>query len=215
MKKMFWILPLLAVAAACNKSDGNNAAATGNGPAPAPATNVATDAGPAPGQGNEQSAMPAGLDCARNRLSPEQRQGVVQAAMEQASQEDPRAQALLQAVDACGEQLSWSQQKRQLAAMFSMSAAGATGIRQALGSQGIQVQALDEVILSDRALMMAAEHNQLDSAAGRSFGARHHAELERVADGRPLDGELATRIGNYIAFIALAQTISARFASAS
>lgn len=215
MKKMFWILPLLAVAAACNKSDGNNAAAAGNAPAPAPATNLASGAGSAPEQGNEQSAMPAGLDCVRNRLSPEQRQSVAQAAMEQASQEDPRAQTLLQAVDACGEQLSWSQQKRQLAAMFSMSAAGATGIRQALGAQGIQVQALDEVILSDRALMMAAENNQLDSQTGRSFAARHRAQLEQVAGGQPLDGELGMRIGNYIAFIAVAQTVASRFASAS
>jgi hypothetical protein len=214
MKKMIWILPLLAVAAACNKSDGNNAAATGNVPAPALATNVAADAGPPPAQ-EQQAAMPAGLDCVRNRLSPEQRQGVAQAAMEQVSQEDPRAQALLEAVDACAQQLSWSEEKKRFAAMFSMSAAGATGIRQALGSQGIQVQALDEVILSDRALMMAAGNNQLDSDAGRSFAARHRAELERVAGGRPLDGELGSRIGNYIAFIALAQTISARFASAS
>jgi len=215
MKKTIWILPLLALAAACNKSDGNNAAATGNMPAPAPATNVATEAGPQPGQ-EQQSAMPAGLDCVRNRLSPEQRQGVAQAAMEQrVSQEDPRAQALSQAVDACGDELSWSPAKRRLAGMFSMSAAGATGIRQALGSQGIQVQALDEVILSDRALMMAAENDQLNSDTGRSFAARHHAALERVAGGRPLDGELSMRIGNYIAFIALAQTIAARFASVS
>ena len=213
MKKTIWIRPLLALAAACNKSDGNTAAAAGN--VPAPATNVSSEAGPAPEQGNDQSAMPAGLDCVRNRLTPEQRQGVAQAAMEQVSQEDPRAQALLQAVDACGEELSWSPEKRRLAGMFSMSAAGATGIRQALGSQGIQVQALDEVILSDRALMMAAENNQLDSDAGRSFAARHHAALERVAGGRPLDGELSMRIGNYIAFIALAQTIAARFANAS
>ena len=214
MKKTIWILPLLAVAAACNRSDGNNATATGNVPAPAAATNVATEAGPQPGQ-EQQSAMPAGLDCVRNRLTPEQRQGVAQAAMEQVTQEDPRAQALLQAVDACAEELSWSPEKRRLAGMFSMSAAGATGIRQALGAQGIQVQALDEVILSDRALMMAAENNQLDSDAGRSFAARHHAALERVAGGRPLDGELSMRIGNYIAFIALAQTLAARFASAS
>lgn len=215
MKKMFWILPLLAVAAACNKSGGNNAAAAGNVPAPAPVTNVAADTGPAPAQSNEQSALPAGLDCVRNRLSPEQRQGVAQAAMEQAQQEDPRAQALLQAVDACGEELSWSPEKRRLAAMFSMSAAGAAGLRQAFGGQGVQIQALDDVILSDRALMMAAENNQLDGDAGQSFAARHRAELERVAAGRPLDGELATRMGNYIAFIALAQTISARFANAS
>jgi hypothetical protein len=207
------MLPLLAVAAACNKSDGNNAAAAGN--APAPATNVASDATPPAEEGNAQSAMPAGLDCVRNRLSPEQRQGVVQAAMEQASQEDSRAQTLLAAVDACAQQLSWSEEKKRFAAQFSMSAAGATGIRQALGAQGIQVQALDEVILSDRALMMAAENNQLDSDAGRSFAARHRADLERVAGGRPLDGELGMRIGNYIAFIALAQTISARFANAS
>ena len=39
------------------------------------------------------------------------------------------------------------------------------------------------------ALMMAAENNQLDSEAGQSFASRHRAELERVAGGRPLDGQ--------------------------
>lgn len=214
MKMKLLTLGLVAVLAACNKAPANNVAAPENAaglqvPPERPATSNES------AEANGQSAMPAGLDCVRNRLSPEQRQGVAQAAMEQVSQEDPRAQALLQAVDACGDELSWSQEKRRLAGMFSMSAAGATGIRQALGSQGIQVQALDEVILSDRALMMAAENNQLDSETGRSFAARHRAELERAAGGRPLDGELGMRIGNYIAFIALAQTISARFANAS
>ena len=210
--KTILTLSLLALAAGCNKSPANNLAAAQNTaglpmPPERPANATAAE--------NGQSAMPAGLDCVRNRLSPEQRQGVAQAAMEQASQEDSRAQALFQAVEACGEELSWSREKQQLAVAFSMSAAGATGLRQALGSQGIQVQALDEVILSDRALMMAAEHDQLDSETGRSFAARHRAELERVAAGRPLDGELATRIGNYIAFIAMAQTSAAQFANAS
>lgn len=211
--KTILTLSLLALAAGCNKAPENNLAAAQNTaglptPPERPATNETA-------QADGQSAMPAGLDCPRNRLSPEERQGVAQAAMEQVSQEDPRAQALLQALDACGEQLSWSPEKKRMAGMFSMSAAGATGIRQALASQGIQIQALDEVILSDRALMMAAENNQLDSETGRSFAARHRAELERVAAGHPLEGEIGMRIGNYIAFIAVAQTTSARFANAS
>ena len=205
-------LSLLALAAGCNQSPANNVAAAANNAAmsapPEEPANQTADA-------NGQSAMPAGLDCVRNRLSPEQRRDVAQAAVEQVSQEDPRAQALLQSVDACGEELSWSPEKRQLAAMFSMSAAGATGLRQVLGEQGIQVEALDEVILSDRALMMAAGQNQLDSDAGRSFAARHHAELERVANGQSLNGEAGSRIGHYIAFVAMAQTIAARFANAS
>jgi hypothetical protein len=213
MKTGLLTLALLAALSACNRGPTNNIA--GNQAAGLPLPPERPTEVTAPVQAAQQTGMPAGLDCVRNRLSPEQRQSVAQAAMEQVSQEDPRAQVLLQAVDACGEELSWSPEKKRLAAMFSLSAAGATGLRQALGSQGVQVEGLDEVILADRALMMAAEHNQLDSAAGRSFAARHRAELERVAGGRPLDGELATRIGNYIAFIALAQTISARYANAS
>ncbi|WP_395613344.1 hypothetical protein [Allosphingosinicella sp.] len=207
-------LSVVAVLAACNKAPANNVAAAANTAGPQAQSEQPANAVES-AEANGQSAMPAGLDCVRNRLSPEQRQGVVQAAMEQASQEDPRAQALIAAVDACADELSWSPDKKRLAGMFSMSAAGATGIRQALSSQGIQVQALDEVILSDRALMMAAENNQMNSETGRSFAARHRAELERVAGGRPLDGELGMRIGNYIAFIAMAQTLSAQYAHAS
>lgn len=203
---------LLALLAACNQTPANNVAADANNAAPTPPTQQpATQTAAA----NGQAAMPPGLDCVRNRLSPEQRQSVARAAMEQARQEDSRVQTLIQAVDACGEELSWSPEKRQLAAMFAMSAAGATGLRHALGDQGIQVEALNDVILSDRALMMAAEHNQLDSAAGRSFAARHRAALERVANGQSLNGEAGTRIGNYIAFVAMAQTVAARFANAS
>ena len=214
MKMKLLTLSFVAVLAACNKAPANNVAAAANTAGPQAQSEQPANAAES-AEANGQSAMPAGLDCVRNRLSPEQRQGVVQAAMEQASQEDPRAQALIAAVDACADELSWSPDKKRLAGMFSMSAAGATGIRQALSSQGIQVQALDEVILSDRALMMAAENNQMNSETGRSFAARHRAELERVAGGRPLDGELGMRIGNYIAFIAMAQTLSAQYAHAS
>ncbi len=214
MKMKLLTLSVVAVLAACNKAPANNVAAAANTAGPQAQSEQPANAVES-AEANGQSAMPAGLDCVRNRLSPEQRQGVVQAAMEQASQEDPRAQALIAAVDACADELSWSPDKKRLAGMFSMSAAGATGIRQALSSQGIQVQALDEVILSDRALMMAAENNQMNSETGRSFAARHRAELERVAGGRPLDGELGMRIGNYIAFIAMAQTLSAQYAHAS
>jgi hypothetical protein len=212
MKTRFLTLGLVAVLAACTKGPANNLAANAAAPPPAAGNGLPV---PPDRSASGEPAMPAGLDCVRNRLTPEQRQGVAQAAMEQAPQEDSRAQTLIQAVDACGDELSWSQEKRQLAAAFSMSAAGATGIRQALGSEGIQVQSLDETILSDRALMMAAEHDQLDSDTGRSFAARHRAELERVADGRPLDGELGSRIGNYIAFIAMAQTAATQFGNAS
>jgi hypothetical protein len=134
--------------------------------------------------------------------------------MEQAAREDPRAQALLQAVDACGEELSWSPDKRRFAGIFSMSAAGATGVRQELGGRGVRIQELDQVILGDAELMAAAGRGQLDGSVGQAFAARHRAEIERIAAGQPLEGELGTRIGNYIAFIALAQITSARFASA-
>ena len=90
---------LLALLAACNQAPANNVAAAGNNAAmsapPEPPANQTADA-------NGQAAMPPGLDCVRNRLSPEQRQGVAQAAMEQARQEDSRVQTLIQAVDACG-----------------------------------------------------------------------------------------------------------------
>jgi hypothetical protein len=212
MKKTLWILPLLAVAAACNNAPANNVAAANQASGlPVPPDRAGTP--PATPQPGQETAMPAGLDCVRDRLSPEQRQGVAQAAMEQASREDPRAQALLQAVDACGEQLSWSPEKRQLATIFSMSAAGATGIRQELGGRGVQIQELDPVILGDAELMAAAGRGQLDGSVGQAFAARHRAEIERIAAGQPLVGELGTRIGNYIAFIALAQTVSARFAA--
>jgi hypothetical protein len=212
MKKTIWILPLLAVAAACNNAPANNIAANQTGGLPVPPDRA--EAPPAPPQQGQQTAMPAGLDCVRNRLSPAQRQGVVAAAMEQAAREDPRAQALLQAVDACGEELSWSPDKRRFAGIFSMSAAGATGVRQELGGRGVRIQELDQVILGDAELMAAAGRGQLDGSVGQAFAARHRAEIERIAAGQPLEGELGTRIGNYIAFIALAQITSARFASA-
>lgn len=217
MKKTLWILPLLAVAAACNQAPANNVAAANQtsglplpGERPTPVTALPQEA-----QQAQQTTMPAGLDCVRDSLSPEQRQGVARAAMEQAPREDPRAQALLQAVDTCGDRLSWSTEKRRFAAMFSMSAAGATGIRQELGGRGVRIQELDSTILGDADLMGAAARGQLDSSVGQAFAARHRDEIERIAAGQPLEGELGTRIGNYIAFIALAQTVSGRFANAS
>lgn len=208
MKTTFLTLPLLVALAACSKTPANNVAAD-NGTAPPPANMAA--AAPAPTQGAQQAAMPPGLDCIRNRLSPEQRRAIAQAAMEQASREDPRAQPLIQATDACGDELSWSPQKRRLAGMFSISAAGAAGVREELGSQGVRIEELDRVILADSELMAAAANGQLNSSAGSAFAQRHLSELQQIAGGQSLEGELGTRIGNYIAFRALAETTASQF----
>jgi hypothetical protein len=209
MKKTLLTLSLVAALAACNRGPANNVAAGNNVAAPAPVNSAA--AAPAPAEGAQQAAMPPGLDCIRNRLSPEQRRAVAQAAMEQASRDDPRAQPLVQATDACAEQLSWSPQKRRLAGMFSISAAGAAGIREELGSQGVRIEDLDRLILADSELLAAAEIGQLDSNAGSEFAQRHLSELQQIANGQSLEGELGTRIGNYIAFRALAETTASQF----
>lgn len=210
-KKTILTLALLALVTACNRTPANNLfAAQTNAGLPVPTERPATP--PAPTAGADQSGLPAGLDCVRNRLTPDQRHAIAQAAMEQAGREDPRAQDLLQAVQACGSELSWSEQKQRLAAMFSMSAAGATGLRQEFASRGIRIEQLDQVILSDRELMSAADRGELSGTAGASFAQRHLDEIQQVAGGQSLDGELGTRIGNYIAFIALAQTLAAKFA---
>lgn len=212
MKKTLLTFSLLAALAACNKSPANNIAAAGNAAGlPVPPDRAGTLSAPSDGQ----QAMPAGLDCVRNRLSPDQRRDVAAAAMEQAPRDDPRAQLLLQTAAACGDELGWSQEKRQFATIFSISAAGATGIRQELSGEGVQIQELDQVILSDRELMTAADNNQLNSEAGQAFAVRHRAELERIAGGRSLEGELGTKIGTYIGFIAAAQSASSHYASAS
>ena len=92
MKTKFLTLALLAALAACNRAPANNVA-TGN--ASAAAVNTAAPApAPAPAAAPGQTAMPAGLDCVRNRLSPDQRRAVAELAMEQGSRDDPRAQPL-------------------------------------------------------------------------------------------------------------------------
>lgn len=211
MKTKFLTLALVAALAACNRAPVNNSAGNAAAAAPATGNSSGLPLPPERSEAQQQTAMPAGLECVRNRLSPEQRRGVAQAAMEQASREDPRAQALLQAVQACGDELSWSQQKRRLAGMFSMAAAGAAGIREELGGQGVRIEQLDPIILSDRAFMSAAENGQLGGTVGLEFAQRHQAEIEQIANGQSLEGPLGTRIGNYIAFRALAETLAAQY----
>ncbi len=198
-------LLLLALLAACSRNSGNKAAAGNN--ASAPATNSAA-ATPAPAQGAQQAGMPPGLDCVRNRLTPEQRREFAQVAIERGSRDDPRAQPALQAVDACGSELSWSPQKRRLAGMFTMSAAGAAGVREQFGARGVSVDELDQAILSDRQLLAAAESGQLDSTAAQEFASRHAELIERMAGGDP---EMEVLVGNYIAFRALAETTAGQF----
>lgn len=142
-----WTLPLLALVAACSQNSGNRAKAGNNAAAPA---NDSVAAAPAPAQGAQQAGMPPGLDCVRNRLSPEERREFAQVAIERGSRDDPRAQPVLQAVEACGSELSWSPQKSRLAGMFTMSAAGAAGVREQFGARGVSVDELDQAILSDR-----------------------------------------------------------------
>jgi hypothetical protein len=202
-----WTLLLLAGVAACSRAPGNNAAAGNDAAAPA---NESAAAAPAANAGPAQPAMPAGLDCIRNGLSPEERRAVAELAAEQGSREDPRAQPLMRAVDACAAQLSWSQQKRAFAGMYAMSAAGLAGLQEALTGQGIDLGELNQAIESDQPLMAAANAGQLGTA-GQEFAQRHAAVLERLMGDRSQDQQLGVQIGQYIGFRALALATANRF----
>lgn len=203
-----WTLPLLVAVAACSRAPGNNGAAGNNAAAPA---NESAGVAPAVNAGPAQAAMPAGLDCIRNGLSPEERHAVAELAAEQGSREDPRAQPLLRALEACATQLSWSPQKRTFAGMYAMSAAGLAGLQEELAGQGIYLGELNQAIESDQALMAAANAGQLGTA-GQEFAQRHVAVIERLMGARSQDQELATQIGQYIGFRALALATANRFA---
>ncbi len=208
MKKTILALSLVAALAACNRGPGNN-------PAEAAGTTANSSAGIPARPADQAGPQPAaqGLGCVRNRLSPEERRAVAQAAMEQAPRDDPRAQALVRAVDGCASEFSWSPEKRRLAAIFSLSAAGAAGISDLLGGQGIGVEELDRAIVSDPELMAAAEAGQLgDGTAGPEFAQRHAALIERMAAGRQEDRQLGLRIGAYIAFRATVEAAGRQFA---
>jgi hypothetical protein len=210
MKTKFLTLSLVAALAACNRAPANNLIANMTGAAPPAQGNTGLPIPPERSASGE-TAMPPGLDCVRNRLTPDQRRAVAQAAIEQAPAEDPRAQALIQAVDACTEEFSWSPEKRRLASMFSVSAAGAAGVREELAGQGVRVAELDRIILADSVLMAAAERGQMDSSVGAEFAQRHLGELEQIVGGQSLESELGTSIGKYIGFRALAEALAGRF----
>ncbi len=210
MNKTILALSLVAALAACNRGPANNvAAAAGNNAADS--AGLATPPERPAQQAGQQSALPPGLDCVKNRLSVEERRAAAQVAMEQGTRDDPRAQPLVRAVDACTAELSWSPQKRRLAGMFSLSAAGVAGVRELLGSRGVNVEELDQAILSDSELMAAAEAGQLGGTAGQEFALRHVDLIQRLTAGREDDQELGTRIGNYIAFRAIAEATARQF----
>jgi hypothetical protein len=202
-----WTLPLLAVLAvlaACSRTPANESAG-GNR---AEVNNAV--AAPAPVAAAERPAPSGELACAPDRLSPEEREALGQLAAEQGSREDSRAQPLLRAVDACAAQFSWSPQKRNLALMHALARAGEAALRAEFGSRGIDLTELDRAIVGDRELMEAASSGQLGGTVGQAFALRHAALIGRLLGGME-DQALAIRIGNYIAFHALAETIPARF----
>jgi hypothetical protein len=200
----------LAVSAACLTVPGYEAAIARELIEAAPAGSLLASA-PASTASPEPAARPAGLDCVRDRLSPDEWRALLQLALEQAPREDPRTQPLLRVVEACGNALSWSAEKTRLATMFTMSVAGVAVVRENLAGRGVRVEQLDQTILSDREFVAIAEHGVLDNAAGLAFTQRHADELGRVAAGQPLDGELGILIGNYIAFRVLTETLAAQF----
>ncbi len=209
MKKTILALSFVAALAACDRGAANNSAGAPTNTANA---SVGLPTPPErPAQLAQQTAMPPGLDCVRNRLSPEERRGAASVVLEQGSREDPRFQPLLEATEACGEELSWSPQKTRLAGQFSTAAAGAAAIREMLSSRGVRVEELDQTIISDRDLMAAAGAGTLGGGtAGRDFATRHAAIIERVI-GDQMNQEIGTRVGNYIAFRAIAETTAAQF----
>jgi len=194
MKKTILALSLSVVLAACSGGAANNAAG--------PAGNIANSSAGLPERPADKAGQQSAgqqLMCVRNGLSADERRAVADAALEQAPREDPRAQALLRAVDACATQFSWSPQKRRLAGMFSMSAAGSVAVQDELEGQGISVAELDQAITGDQELMAAAAAGQLGGGtAGAAFAQRHAALIERMTAGR--DQALAQRIGAYIFF---------------
>lgn len=213
MKKTILALSLVAALAACNGGAANNSAG-------APANAANSSAGlPTPPERPaqptaQQTAMPPGLDCIRNRLSPEERRGVAAVALEQGEREDPRLQTLIQAGEACGDELGWSEQKTQLATQFSAAAAGGAAIREMLASRNVRIEELDQTIITDPDLMAAATAGDLgNSQAGRNFAIRHVATIERILGGQG-DREVGVRIGNYIAFRAIAEAAALQFARA-
>jgi hypothetical protein len=202
-----WMLPLLAALAACSRAPANetaNAAAGGN----------RTDAGNTALAQAPPAAEPAAGDgtvaCGADRLSPQEGDALGQLAAEQGSREDPRAQPLIRAVDACAGQFSWSPQKRNFALMYGLAKAGEAALRADFSGRGIDVAELDRAIVADRELMDAANSGQLSGAVGQAFALRHGALIGRLLGGQG-DQALAVRIGNYIAFHALAETLPARF----
>lgn len=207
MKTKILTLALLAALPACNQAPANNVAAGNNSAAAAPANTSAA----APTAGVGQAALPAGLDCVRNRLTPDQRRDAAAVAMEQGSRDDPRMQPLVDATDSCAGELSWSPEKKRLAGMFSISAAGAAGLREFLRGRGVNIDELDQAIVADQELMAAAGDPQQLTPAAQQFVVRHAELLTRIAGPQGLDQELGTRIGNYIAFRALAEGLARSF----
>jgi hypothetical protein len=205
-----WMLPLLAALAACSRTPANdtaNAAARGN---QASAGNAAGAQAPPAAQ---PPAAGGPLLCAPDRLSPEERSALGQLAVEQGSRDDPRAQPLIRAIDACAAQFSWSTEKRNFALMHALAKAGEAALRAEFNGRGIDVTELDRAIVEDRELMDAANSGQLSGTTGQAFAMRHAALIGRLLEGQE-DRALAVRIGNYIAFHALAETIPARFEQA-
>jgi hypothetical protein len=176
---------------------------------------LANDAASAPSFGEvagppDQSGPPAGLDCPWNALSPEERRGAQALAGELGSREDPRAQALIRAVDSCAAQYSWSAAKYRIAGIFTLASAGLSALEEELTGQGIDLAELNQVIEADQPILAAARSEQMDTA-GPSFAQRHSAMLARMVAGRD-SVRVGTRIGNYIAFRAFVIALPGQFA---
>jgi hypothetical protein len=179
-------------------------------------------AGAAPAAGTAQDSasgrptpIPAGLSCASDRISPDERRAFTQAVTALASHQDARFAPVLRAIEACAGELSWSPAKRRLAGIFTASVAGMVGLREELGGQGISFAEIDRAILSDRELMAAAAEDRLeDPAVGQAFALRHIEIIQRMLGTHGEDQGLGGRIGNYIAFRAIVETAAWRFGEA-
>lgn len=163
----------------------------------------------------QRESAPTELGCVTDRVSRAQMRAFSEAVLAQAPRGDPRLAPILGAAEACGDELSWSPARRRLAPMLTAAIAGTIGIREELGGQGMTFDELDRVILADRAFMADAAAGRLgDPAIGQAFALRHYDVIERAARGRLTDRAVALRIGNYIAYRALSETLSRQFSEA-
>jgi hypothetical protein len=157
------------------------------------------------------AADPANLGCPAASLSEAQRTAITRSVLTGGLDVTER-DAVVAAVDRCGEQFGWPVSARELAFRHSLSLIPLGEVRARLAAAEVNVAELERRVLADAALIEASRSDRFPEAELLAFLGRMEPALRARIDDPATPESLRSDIGALVILVAMAEASRRNFA---